>query len=115
MKTPTREDFQAVAEWLGVSLLWIRGQPVPYVQMPLGRAKWQPHLPGIDSYMLMAAMKISPLWLAEQAVVALTATLPTKNISSDHVNHDNTIDGKAAALASAVWQCAVKVARAAKR
>jgi hypothetical protein len=114
--TPTREEFEVVAEWLGVSLLWMRGQQVPYVQMPLGRAKWQPHLPGIDSYRLMVAIECDINWCAEAPMLNVTAWgKDGDRISSDEIEFDETIDSRSQALADAVWQCAVKVAMEAKR
>ncbi len=107
--TPTREKLQVVAEWLGVSLLWMRGQPVPYVQMPLGRAKWQPHLPGIDNQRLMAA-------LGEWGMTLTDGCLYSEYSGQFfYAQHDNTPDSKLQAIADAVWQCAVKVAMEAKR
>ncbi len=112
--TPTREEFEVVAEWLGVKLAFTsNGQPW---KKSGWIDKWQPHLPGIDNQPLMAAIECDINWCAEAPMVNVTAWGKDGNrISSPEIEFDNTPDSKLQALASAVWQCAVKVAMEAKK
>jgi hypothetical protein len=110
MKRPTREEFQAVAEWLGIEITcWYEWSDVSLPGIgELGKT-WQPHLPGIDSMRLMAALD------AEIDTGQRNVAVRTPRGIKVLENHDSTSEGKLQALASAVWQCAVQVAMEAKR
>ncbi len=112
--TPTREQFQAVAEWLGITVNFdLKG----YAYTDGWQSEtWKPHLPGDDCFALMAALECDINWCAEAPRVNVTAWGKDGNrISSPEIDYDNTPDSKLQALASAVWQCAVKVAMEAKK
>ncbi len=111
--TPTREEFQAVAEWCGVYIYdWGNsGDPIVDDNGPL--RLWQPHLPGIDSMRLMASFTPDLYWTHESVVVEFGRT--AELVIKIEEPHNDTQAGRLQALASAVWQCAVNVAMEPKR
>ena len=114
--TPTRDEFQAVADWLGIKLNWSGyatiGLPIRDDAEP---NFWQPHLPGIDNQRLLGVLFADVYWLPISSAVDVTIRMPGTSVFEVAVDHDNTIEGKLTALASAIWQCAVRVAQEAKR
>ncbi len=109
--TPTREDFQDVAEWMGVTTpLLFNYKGVPSID---SINPWQPHLLGTDMVALMAALCHLDIAWSQNMVSVVVDT--GSSLREAHTSHTNTPESKAAALASAVFQCAVKVAREAKR
>jgi hypothetical protein len=74
--------------------------------------RWQPHLPGADCFALMAAARIDAEWESDTGVRAWSYH---DSVVFIREGHTNTLESKATALASAVFQCAVRVAMEAKR
>jgi hypothetical protein len=107
--TPTRSEFQAVAEWLGVPLVWgITGKPYR-LDIKDDGIPWQPHLPGADCFALMAALGVNG---SEVQLHVFTTYLSFRARGLLRmVDHDDTTATIEAALASAVFECAVRVAR----
>jgi hypothetical protein len=119
--TPTREELQAVADWLGIEIefAFVNGCDTVY-QVTHGRQggryseEWQPHLPGADCFLLMAALLTDYATTLE--IESYSGVIEMRRECEPTIaQHNNTIESKAAALASAVFQCAVRVAMEAKR
>jgi len=113
MINPSKNDFQAVADWLGMPID-CNSSDVPFTPSfdhPAGRP-WQPHLPGADCFQLIAALDFDTVRWGSKTV---WGGAYAHQIASKSVEHDGTNESKAAALASAVFQCAVRVAMEAKR
>lgn len=112
--TPTREEFELVAEMMGVELLFgayslvLTREP----DMPTSR-EWQPHLPGADCMELMAAIDAETNWTDESSVQVWG--YHSYVMEYGEVCHNNTTADKARAIAEAVFKCAVQVARARKQ
>ena len=113
--TPTREEFKAVAEWLGAPIdHWGKNDQPYFLDLDDDElCLWQPHLPGIDNQQLMASFTPDLYWTHESVVVEFGRT--AELVIEIEQPHDDTQEGRLQALASAVWQCAVQVAMEAKR
>lgn len=104
--TPTREEFELVAEMVGADCAWeADGDFINQTD----RLPWTPHLPGADCMELMAAIEPDIMFHAWPEVCVLAPS--GVDICA---SHNNTTADKARALAEAVFQCAVQVARARK-
>jgi hypothetical protein len=107
-----REEFELVAEMMGVEIQWSSNVPLVFNE---AWTVWQPHLPGADCMELMAVINARIGWGAVRNIVSVHTYIKAAAISSEWLIHNNTTADKARAIAEAVFKCAVAVARARKQ
>jgi hypothetical protein len=106
----SKEQLEWAAKACGLTIYWYRNRSYSREECELGRDDWNPLTDEADSARMAGVLEIAIRW-SDNRVYANRAR---KNLPlyDAYVSHDNTIEGKCAAVREARMAVAVEIGRA---